>query len=777
MSPKKIILFLIFLTFLPVTCLRAQTVGLVMSGGGAKGLSHIGVIKALEDNGVPIDYVAGTSMGSIIAGLYAIGLSTDEMIALVKTPEFHAWYDGKGEKEYYSYIYSGYPTSAMISIGLKWDKDENGKAKVKFLLPTSLIPPFSMDMACVEIFANASAAADYDFDNLMVPFFCIASDVLHKEAIVMEKGDLGSAIRASMTFPAYFKPIEIDSLVLFDGGFYNNFPWEEMKSRYSPGFIIGAKCAEGKPIETDQDDIYKLIESMMTIDTDYGIPEEDGILIDGKYDYSLLDFDKVDALVAEGYENAMKYMDRILSRVSARRSTGQVDSTRIAFRMRCEDLRFSGVNVTGDLTPKQREYITKSITDGDSVFSFEHAKRGYFRVLSTNAIQSFFPTATKSPGDSLFTLNLKTVPKNVLTISAGGNLSSGSLVQGFFGVSHTHFSNRPWNASVNLDIGQRFTGIGLYFRQHIGIKPLFIYEAMINFQRFDYFGNINDFFIANSTESKYRQTEYYLTLNAGTPISYFKSMLLEFGFTAGVNNYSYYHTDNHSQYDDPERTYLHYITPRVRLAQNTFDYKMYPSTGSNRLIEFRYIFSHEHHIHGTEYHTEHADVTRPDKHTFLFRATFEDYYHVNDWLSLGYHADLSISNPLDLSDYTSTMLALPAFRPTFHSKSFVLESYRAPSYLGATVSPVFKLPAKIFVHTSFGYFQPYQSLVEDANGAYHYSEPFPEGGFVANLALVWQTPIGPISISCAYYNKAEKVKFYPSFNIGFLIFREQGLRN
>ncbi len=777
MSLKKLILFLTFLLCLSLPSLRSQTVGLVLSGGGAKGLSHIGVIKALEDNDIPVDYVAGTSIGSIISGLYAIGLSTDEMIALIKTPEFNAWYARQGEQEYHSYLYSGYPTSAMINVGLKWEKNEEGKDKVKFILPTSLIPPFSMDLACVQIFANASAVADYDFDRLMVPFFCIASDVLHKKQVILESGDLGSAIRASMTFPAYFKPIEIDSLVLFDGGFYNNFPWEEMKEKYAPDVIIGVKCAEGKPIETDQDDIYKLIESMMTIDTDYEIPSEDGVLIEGKYDYSLLDFEKVDELVALGYENAMKYMDEIKSRIHRHRTIEQIDSMRIAFRERCYDLRFGNVNVVGDLKPKQRDYITNTITDGDSSFSFEQAKRGYFRILSINAIQPFFPTATKAPGDSLFTFNLKAVPKNVLTISIGGNLSSGSLVQGYFGVSHTHFSNRPWNASVNLDIGQRFTGIGFYYRRHIGIKPLFIYETMLNLQRFDYFGNINNMFVSAETESKYRQTEYYFTFNAGTPISYFKSMLFEFGFTAGMNDYRYYHTDNHSQYDSPERTYLHYITPRLKMAQNTFDYKMYPSSGRNRLVELRYIFSHEQHVPGTGFHEEHPEVNKPDKHTFLLRATFEDYYNVTNWLSLGYHIDLSISTHLDLCDYTSTMLALPAFQPTFHSKSLVLENYRAPMYLGATISPVFKLPAKIFIHSSFGYFQPYKSLIEDANGAYHYSDPFPMGGFVANLAVVWQTPIGPISISCAYYDKAEKVKFYPSFNIGFLIFRAQGLRN
>ncbi len=775
MSFKKVIFSLFFLALSVGYHAHSQSVGVVLSGGGAKGLSHIGVIKALEENGIPIDYIGGTSIGSIVGGLYAIGLSTDDMIALMKTQEFRSWYDGKGEKEYHSYLYSGYPTSSMVSINMKWEKDDEGKKKVKFLLPTSLVPPYPMDLACVEIFANASAAADNDFNNLMVPFFAVSADVLKKEAVVLDHGDLGSAIRSSMTFPAYFKPIEIDSVVLFDGGFYNNFPWEVMEEKHDPDVIIGVQCVKGERIEADQDDVYKLMETMMTVDTDYDIPEEDGILIKGIYDYSLLEFDKIDELVAAGYENAMKRMDEIKARVQRRRSLEEVDSTRIAFRKTCHDLRFDSINVDGDLKPSQRRYIQKSVTNGKSEFTFEDAKRGYYRVLSTNTVRTFFPTA-RMGADSLFILNLKTTPNNVLTFSAGGNISSSSLVQGYVGLSHTHFSARPWNAAVNLDLGQHFTGIGFYFRQHIGIKPLFIYEVILNLQRFNYFRNYSNFFL-NPSESKYRQTEYYLTLNAGTPISYLKSMLFEFGFTVGFNDYTYFHAESHSQYDKPEHTYLKYVTPRFQIAQNTFDYKMYPTSGSLRSIELRYIFSHESHIDGTQYHENEIHIAKPYKHTMQFRVQFEDYYSLSDWFSLGYNVDFSFSNSLNLADYTSTMMAMPAFQPTLHSKTMVMEGYRAPIFLGATISPIVKFPGKLFIHTTFGYFQPYRRLIEEANEGYRFSDPFPRGGFIGNVAFVWQSPVGPISIACAYYDRAGRTKWYPSFNIGFLIFREHGLRN
>ena len=212
-----------------------------------------------------------------------------------------------------------------------WDEKEleKGRRKVKLSLPTSLVSPFPMDIAFVQIFANASAAAGYDFDNLMIPFFCVSADVMKKQPYVSDSGDLGTAIRASMTFPAYFKPVMLDSLLLFDGGFYNNFPWEIMRDKYHPDVIIGAKCVKGEPISADQDDLYKQLETVMTVDTDYDIPESEGILISGVYDYSLLEFDKIDELVRKGYDTAMLYMDEcsIWTR-SGRESTGAGTSRR-----------------------------------------------------------------------------------------------------------------------------------------------------------------------------------------------------------------------------------------------------------------------------------------------------------------------------------------------------------------------------------------------------------------------------------------------------------------
>ena len=126
-----------------------RTVGLVLSGGGAKGLSHIGVIKALEKNGIPVDYVCGTSMGAVIASMYAIGLSPEEMEDIVKSAEFEAWCSGKQERRMASWFYRDEPVPAMVTLPL-----HKKGGKLALSLPSSLVVPYPLDLAMMDIYAS-----------------------------------------------------------------------------------------------------------------------------------------------------------------------------------------------------------------------------------------------------------------------------------------------------------------------------------------------------------------------------------------------------------------------------------------------------------------------------------------------------------------------------------------------------------------------------------------------------------------------------------------------
>ena len=228
--------FILICALLVTYSATGQKVGLVLSGGGAKGMAHIGVIRVLEENNIPIDYIAGTSIGAIVGGLYAAGYTPDEMEELFKSDDFYFWSTGKIQKDYRYYFKIPEEDPAWIDLRLE-KKDE----KLKILPPTNFVPQEQMDFAFMELFAATNAACKYNFDSLMVPFFCVATDVNKSQPLVMRSGDLGSAIRASMTVPLVFKPIEIDGVLLFDGGILNNFPHDIMKDLFQPDIIIDRK--------------------------------------------------------------------------------------------------------------------------------------------------------------------------------------------------------------------------------------------------------------------------------------------------------------------------------------------------------------------------------------------------------------------------------------------------------------------------------------------------------------------------------------------------------
>ncbi|MFQ7502796.1 MAG: patatin-like phospholipase family protein [Alistipes finegoldii] len=143
---------------------RPRTVGVVMSGGGAKGLYHIGVLEALEENGVPIDYVAGTSMGSIIAAMYAAGYSPAQMREIVASGVVKEWVSGRIDPRYTPYYQQIGHNPSFISVRLNL-----GNSGKRFRV-TNLISSTPIEMALTELFAPATAAAEGDFDRLMVLF-------------------------------------------------------------------------------------------------------------------------------------------------------------------------------------------------------------------------------------------------------------------------------------------------------------------------------------------------------------------------------------------------------------------------------------------------------------------------------------------------------------------------------------------------------------------------------------------------------------------------------
>ncbi len=302
---KRVLQYFLLLVMLP-SVLNAQKVGLVMSGGGARGLAHIGVIKMLEENNIPIDYVAGTSMGAIVAALYSMGYTPDEMVEIMKTKDFQRWYTGTMDQKYMFYFRKNKDVPDLVNLHF------DIKDSLHIVMPSAhIVKTAPMNLGFMEIFSTYTAACRNNFDDLMVPFRCVAADAYNKKQVVFSKGDLGDAVRASMSYPFFFKPIKVDSVLLYDGGLYNNFPRDVMERDFNPDIIIGS-VTSSTPNMPDARDVMSQAENLIMGHTDYTLPAEKGILINMQVKgVGLLDFNKIDIVTEAGYENACQYADSI----------------------------------------------------------------------------------------------------------------------------------------------------------------------------------------------------------------------------------------------------------------------------------------------------------------------------------------------------------------------------------------------------------------------------------------------------------------------------------
>lgn len=492
---------------------QAQKVGLVLSGGGAKGMTHIGIIRALEENNIPIDYITGTSMGAIIGSLYAMGYSPDDMEALLRSEDFKRWYSGQVEPEYGYYFKQNRPTPEFFNIRFSFKDSLHIKPQI---LPTSMVNPIQMNLVFVELFARATAACSGDFNRLFVPFRCIASDVYNKKPLIMRRGDLGDAVRASMSFPFVFKPIEIDSVLAYDGGIYNNFPTDIMREDFKPEVIIGSVVAAnpGKPKEND---LMSQLENMIMQKTDYTLPDSLGIIMTFKYDdVSLLDFDRLQELHDIGYNRTISLMDSIKGRIHRRVSAENVRLRRLVYRSNLPQFRFRDIYIEG-ANPQQQAYIKKEFHDEDhEVFTYEDLKRGYFRLLSDNMISEIIPHAVYDSENDLYSLHLKVKMEDNFSVRMGGSVSTTSSNQIYLGLGYQDLNYYSKEITLDGQIGKVYNNAQLMAKIDLPTRIPTSYRLIASLSTFDYYKK-DKLFSKNDKPSFNSKDERFVKLMVALP--------------------------------------------------------------------------------------------------------------------------------------------------------------------------------------------------------------------------------------------------------------------
>lgn len=226
---------------LPALAQERKKVGVVLSGGGAKGVAHIQALKVIEEAGIPIDYIVGTSMGSIIGGLYSIGYTPQQLDSMVR-------------KQDWMFLLSDRVKRSAMSLNER-EKSE----KYVFSFPFTKSPKDAVSGGIIKgqnlanLFTELTVGYhdSVDFNKLPIPFACVSQNIVNGEQIVFHNGILATAMRASMAIPGVFTPVRKDSMILIDGGMINNYPVDVARS-------MGADIIIGVDVQNNLKGIDKL---------------------------------------------------------------------------------------------------------------------------------------------------------------------------------------------------------------------------------------------------------------------------------------------------------------------------------------------------------------------------------------------------------------------------------------------------------------------------------------------------------------------------------------
>ena len=381
MKTKTIIVILFLIVFFP---LKAQEntpnpepkVGLVLSGGGAKGFAHIGVLKVIDSLGIKVDYIAGTSMGAIIGSLYASGYSGKQLEAMFQTQDFDALINDEFPRK--SKPFYERENSEKYAVTLPFDK-------FKISLPSALSRGQNVYNLLYQLMLPVNNITD--FSQLPIPFFCVATDIETGESLIMNNGNLAEAVTASGALPSLFQPVVIDERILIDGGVTNNFPVEELRAK-GMDIIIGVDVQDAlkdRELLKSAPDILLQIGNFRTINAMKSKVELTDIYIKPDItNYSVISFDEGKNIIANGEAAARTQLSKLTDVKQQQSVYKQRPKVEIL-----DSIKIKNVSINGNDHYTRAYIIGKLKIKGEEKISYSDFRQGINNLIATNNFDTF----------------------------------------------------------------------------------------------------------------------------------------------------------------------------------------------------------------------------------------------------------------------------------------------------------------------------------------------------------------------------------------------------
>ncbi len=549
----------------PDTVYRPK-VGLVLSGGGAKGFAYIGLLKVLEEVDLKVDYIGGTSIGSIIGGLYAAGYSPDTMEAIINRQNWDNLLNDVVERKYLNYEDKVYGEKYVVSLpiekkGISMRSSLHQGQMINMLLDRYLSVHYRQK----------------DFSKLPTPFLCIGTDLLTGKAVELNQGYLPFAVRASMSIPGYFSPTQYNGKYLVDGGVINNFPVVNVKNK-GIQYVIGGDVQSG--LITDPKKLNSITQvldqviSFSRIKANEEAYKNTDLLIKYNVKYGMMDFNKSDSIIAYGEKVAREHYAELKHLADSLNSIEYVPvkkhDTRPLDSVYVEELVISGIKTV------KSSYVYKTFNSFiHKKISVEELEKAILSVYGTNYFDHIFYSL--EPNDKGVTLHIDIKEKSTGTIKAA-----------------FHYDN-DYLGSINLALTSKnlIPSSKIYADMVLGPSPrlraLFLYEIgyhtgfgtnlnMYNF-RFDVYDNaakINQITFSNIAASVFvnKNMKNFYNFKGGFEFERFR-FVYEYDTTTIAPKY---------------KEYNNYANFFLSFNADTYNKAVFPSKGFKTTFAVKYVF-------------------------------------------------------------------------------------------------------------------------------------------------------------------------------------------
>lgn len=468
------------------TVRHRPTVALVLSGGGAKGAAHVGVIKYLESIGMPVDVVMGTSMGGLVGGIYALGYEAEQLDSIIRGIDWDMALSDKVPRDYLSYSAIKYKEKYVLSFPFLYDKKDYmrkiesdqqytrrvddihfgaGEADATNMVKDNLLGSLPSGMVYGQNVNNifSSLSVGYqdvtDFYDLPIPFLCVATDLVSGTAKIWTEGKLNTALRSTMSIPGLFAPVRVDGMVLVDGGMRNNYP-TDLAKKVGADIVIGVNLSEGYKSYNEINNLADIINTGIdmlgrtSFESNVDIPDVN--IKPDLHEFNMLSFDdrSIDTIINRGYQAALAVaakLDSIKAVVGSDRTVFHNDP---ADDIRLRKVLVSGVEIAG-VDDKESLYLMNRIKVGaGSRMGNEEIEDAVATIFGTNAFDYVNYELLGDEEPYRLRFNCKRGP--ICQLGLGGRFDTEEIV----------------SVLVNLGVGvHKIQGSSLDFTGKVGTNP------------------------------------------------------------------------------------------------------------------------------------------------------------------------------------------------------------------------------------------------------------------------------------------------------------------